>query len=474
MQCQYCLPHGQCQNYVQTMHPQNFPYQQGYNGGRQQPHNQNASQQIMNYTQTHHPTLSVATSATTPTYLKPNNNRKNKRGKNGSQQLVPPGQTHQHPVPPGQTHQHLVPPGQTHQHPVPPGQTHQHPVPHGQTHKHPVQPAQTASHTNAHSTPSVAASDTSHASAKSTGSVGSTKSGKKVRNQNYATKMLSDSGTPHELDRTVILGKHTSDDQDVREAKEMYKIALEQAMSLSSKGMKYKKFLPSDKDNFEKAPNMKTHLGLIAQDLKNASEHAHRSLENTVTSNYTEDSIIHEHNRKFLEKNLSSHGVNVQKEHVELEKLQRQVSAMTHLDDDSRKKLTNEIAVVRRKIDSYSIFVEKAGDNTEKKMNLVASQQSKISCQNEKQREYQDKLHATKLNEVEGGLIAEASRTFNGLDLSLAFSTQGLEELKKHIEKLETLQHHSSPQTKETHHTSIEVMHEGKESDNPLLPRKNP
>jgi len=406
--------------------------------------------------------------------MKPNNTRQNRKGKNGSQQPVLLGQTHQHAVPHGQTPKHPVQPAQTPKHPVQPAQTPKHPVQPAQTPKHPVQPAQTASHTNAHSTPSVAGSDTSHASAKSTGSVGSTKSGTKVRNQNYATKMLSDSGTPHELNRELVIDKHTGDSQDVREAKEAYKLELQEAMSSSSKGIKHKNFLPSDKDNFEKSSNMQTYFESIAKDLKNVSEHAHTSLEKTVNSNYTEDSIIHEHNNKFLSKNVILNDKRVEKEQEELEKLQRQVSAMTHLDDDSRKKMTNEIAMVRRKIDKYNQFVAIASDDNEKNLKLVASEQSKISCRDEKQREYQNKLRATNLYAVEGRLMAEASRTFHELDLSSAFCNQGLETLKQHIQELERLQHHSPPPTKAAVHARIEVIHEGKESDHSLLPKKIP
>ena len=127
---------------------------------------------------------------------------------------------------------------------------------------------------------------------------------------------------------------------------------------------------------------------------------------------------------------------------------------------------------MRKKINKYSELITKDGDDIKKKLDSVSRQQAKFSRKDERQREYADKVHALKLNEVEGGLIAEASRTFHQLDLSSAYSNEGLKELKKHIEELERLHHSSKPETQSTINPRFEKIEDETESEHSLLPDK--
>ena len=215
MQYQHYPQHGQYQNYPQTIHLQNFPHQQVYNGGLQQPHNQHPSQQMIYYRQTHPQSASAVPPVCIPPYMNPNNNRHNRKSKNGTQHPVQEVHTSTHPV--QLVHTHKKANGKTH----PP----------------------TVSHINAQSTPAVAASATPHSSAKSTtsegkstGSVASTKSGPKVRNQNYATKMLSESHNFKGFEtKKDILTQNTVRDEEIDNARQAYKDSLENAMKVKPK-----------------------------------------------------------------------------------------------------------------------------------------------------------------------------------------------------------------------------------------------
>jgi len=57
-------------------------------------------------------------------------------------------------------------------------------------------------------------------------------------------------------------------------------------------------------------------------------------------------------------------------------------------------------------------------------------------------------------------------------DLSSAFSTKGLDELKQHIQKLEELHHSSQPGTQVTNASSFETINEENESKHSLIPVK--
>jgi len=335
MQYQYYPPVGSYQNAPQPTHAQQYPNacmwspKIHYQAQEMQMYAYQPQQMQMHAYQQNNPQrTSTVQTVVTPPSLVAHKNQDKKKSKNGTQH-------HVHSVQSSPHHVHLVQTPPHHMHSV---QTSTQKKTNGKNH------LTTASHTNAHSTPSVAASATPHPSAKSTtsggnstGSVGSTKSGPKVRNQNYATKMLLDSRTLHDLNREVIIDTYTDSNEDVREARDLYKHELEAAMKSSSKGMKQTKFLPSDKDNFDNSPNMIKHLAAITEDLKQASEKSHKSLETTVNCNYTDDSILHEHNKIFLEQKIAEKNEHANNENVELEKLENQVRGITNLDENSKK-----------------------------------------------------------------------------------------------------------------------------------------